>query len=72
VQHVVRDVLVNAVERYRAIAAGAVVLDADTGEVLAMGSVPDFDPNNPFNALEKDRLNRMSAGVYEMGSTIKT
>jgi cell division protein FtsI (penicillin-binding protein 3) len=72
VQHVVRDVLVNAVDRYRAIAAGAVVLDANTGEVLAMGSIPDFDPNNPFNALEKDRLNRMSAGVYEMGSTIKT
>jgi cell division protein FtsI (penicillin-binding protein 3) len=37
-----------------------------------MASVPDFDPNNPFNALEKDRLNRMSAGTYEMGSTIKS
>ncbi|QND52185.1 penicillin-binding protein 2 [Phyllobacterium sp. 628] len=72
VQHVVRDVLVNAVERYRAIAAGAVVLDVSTGEVLAMASIPDFNPNNPFNALEKDRLNRMSAGVYEMGSTIKS
>lgn len=37
-----------------------------------MASVPDFDPNNPVNALDKDRLNRMSAGTYEMGSTIKT
>ncbi|QPC88207.1 penicillin-binding protein 2 [Mesorhizobium sp. NBSH29] len=72
VQHIVRDELVQAMEKYRAIAAGAVVLNAKTGEVVAMASLPDFDPNNPYNALEKDRLNRMSAGTYEMGSTIKS
>lgn len=72
VQHIVHDELSQAMERYKAIAAGAVVLNAKTGEVLAMASMPDFDPNNPFNAHEKDRLNRMSAGTYEMGSTIKS
>jgi cell division protein FtsI (penicillin-binding protein 3) len=72
VQHVVRDVVVQAMQKYSAIAAGAVVLNVNTGEVLAMASAPDFDPNNPYNALEKDRLNRMSAGTYEMGSTIKS
>ncbi len=72
VQHVIRDELGKAMERYRAIAAGAVVLDVHTGEVLGMASLPDYDPNNPFNALEKDRLNRMSAGTFEMGSTFKT
>lgn len=72
VQHIVRDVLVNAVERYRAIAAGAVILNVHTGEVVAMSSVPDYDPNNPVNALEKDRLNRMTAGTYELGSVIKS
>lgn len=72
VQHIMRDVLVKAMERYRAIAAGAVVLNVKTGEVIAMASVPDFDPNNPVDALDKDRLNRMSAGTYEMGSTIKS
>jgi cell division protein FtsI (penicillin-binding protein 3) len=72
VQHVVRDVVVNAMQKYKAVAAGAVVLNVNTGEVLAMASAPDFDPNNPYNALDKDRLNRMSAGVYEMGSTIKS
>lgn len=72
VQHIVRSEIVAALEKYRAIAAGAVVLDVRTGEVLALGSVPDFDPNNPFNALQNDRLNRMSAGLYEMGSTIKS
>ncbi|HTV69750.1 MAG TPA: penicillin-binding protein 2 [Rhizobiaceae bacterium] len=72
VQHIVRDEISVALEKYHAIAAGAVVLNAKTGEIIAMASVPDFDPNNPFNAQDKDRLNRMSAGLYEMGSTIKS
>ena len=72
VQHVLHDELAQAMDRYRAIGAGAVVLNVHTGEVVAMASLPDYDPNNPYNAMEKDRLNRMSAGVYEMGSTFKT
>ena len=72
VQHIVRDEIQAAMEKYRAVAAGAVVINVKTGEILAMGSVPDFDPNNPFNAQDKDRLNRMSAGLFEMGSTIKS
>jgi cell division protein FtsI (penicillin-binding protein 3) len=72
VQHIVRDELERAMERYRAVAAGAVVLNVKTGEVLAMASLPDFDPNNPYNAHDKDRLNRMSAGLFEMGSTVKS
>ncbi|WP_419914865.1 peptidoglycan D,D-transpeptidase FtsI family protein [Hoeflea sp.] len=71
VQHIVRDELATAMQRYQAIAAGAVVLNAKTGEVLAMSSLPDYDPNLPAQALEKDRLNRMSAGTFEMGSTFK-
>ena len=72
VQHVVHDELSRAMERYKATAAGGVILNVKTGEVMAMVSLPDYDPNNPFNAQEKDRLNRMSAGTAEMGSTIKT
>ncbi len=71
VQAIVHDELQLAMERYRAIAAGAVVLDVHTGEVIAMASLPDYDSNNPAEALDPDRLNRMSAGLYEMGSTFK-
>jgi len=70
-QYILHDELSGALERYHAVAAGGVILNARTGEVLAMASLPDYDPNNPYNALEKDRLNRMSAGVFEMGSTFK-
>ncbi|WP_428697826.1 peptidoglycan D,D-transpeptidase FtsI family protein [Stappia sp.] len=71
VQHVVRDELSKALERYRAIAGVGIVLDVETGEVVAMSSLPDFDPNDRAQALEKDRLNRASGGVFEMGSVFK-
>jgi cell division protein FtsI (penicillin-binding protein 3) len=72
VQHVLRDELRAAVDRYQAIAASGIVLDVHTGEVLAMVSLPDFDPNNPVDALKPDRLNRMSAGAFELGSVFKS
>ncbi len=72
VQHIVRDEVKNALDRYHAIAAGAVVLNAKTGEIVAMASVPDFNPNNPVGAHDKDKFNRMTAGTFEMGSTIKS
>jgi cell division protein FtsI (penicillin-binding protein 3) len=42
-----------------------------TGEILAMVSLPDYDPNDPRQALDKTRLNRLTTGVFEMGSTFK-
>lgn len=72
VQHFVRETLAEVMEKYRAIAAAGVVLDVHSGEIVAMSSLPDYNPNKPVDALKKDRLNRMSAGVYEMGSTFKT
>ena len=72
VQHVLRDELIGAMGRYQAVAATGIVLDVHTGEVLAMSSVPDYDPNRPAEALQPDRLNRMTAGVFEMGSVFKT
>ncbi|MEJ1161555.1 peptidoglycan D,D-transpeptidase FtsI family protein [Prosthecomicrobium sp. N25] len=72
VQHVVRDELSAAKERYQAVAAVGIVLDVHTGEVIAMSSLPDYDPNDPAQALEKDRMNRATGGVFEMGSVFKT
>jgi cell division protein FtsI (penicillin-binding protein 3) len=71
VQHALRDELVEAREKFKAQAAAGVVFDVRTGEVVAMVSEPDFDPNNPRQALESNRINRLTTGVYEMGSTFK-
>ena len=71
VQHVLREELINAITTYRAKAAAGVVIDVQSGEVVAMVSLPDYDPNYREQALDKDRLNRMTSGVYELGSVFK-
>ena len=72
VQHFIRDALAEAMDKYKAIAAAGVVLNVHTGEIVGMSSLPDYDPNDPKLANKPDRLNRMSAGLFEMGSTFKT
>jgi cell division protein FtsI (penicillin-binding protein 3) len=72
VQAIVRDAVTNAVVNFQAKGGGAVVLDVHTGEVIAMASAPDFDPNNPNASAAEGWLNRMSNGTFEMGSTFKT
>lgn len=72
VQHAVRDELTRAMERYKAMASVGVVLDAKTLEVVAMSSLPDYDPNNPAEALDPVRMNRAMTGVFELGSVFKT
>ena len=71
VQHALRDELVKARDKFKAIAAAGVVLNVRTGEIVAMVSEPDFDPNNPRQALDPTRINRLTTGVFEMGSTFK-
>ncbi|HEX5867107.1 MAG TPA: penicillin-binding protein 2, partial [Beijerinckiaceae bacterium] len=70
-QHALRDELAKALDKYKAKAAAGTVVDVNTGEVVALVSLPDFDPNNPVDALDKERINRINVGVYEMGSTFK-
>ncbi len=67
----VRDELAKGLEKFKAKAAAAAILDVNTGEVIALASLPDYDPNNPSDALAPDHINRMNVGVYEMGSTFK-
>jgi cell division protein FtsI (penicillin-binding protein 3) len=71
VEHALRDELLKAKEKYKAKAASGLVSNVRTGEIVAMVSVPDFDPNSPKEAHDPDRINRLTTGVYEMGSTFK-
>jgi cell division protein FtsI (penicillin-binding protein 3) len=71
VQHMLRDELSKAIDKFKAKAGAGAIVDVNTGEVVSLVSLPDFDPNNPVDALEKDRINRINVGVYEMGSTFK-
>jgi cell division protein FtsI (penicillin-binding protein 3) len=71
VEHALRDELLKAKDKFHAKAASGLVTNVRTGEIIAMVSVPDFDPNNPKEAHDPDRINRLTTGVYEMGSTFK-
>ena len=71
VQFALRDELVKAREKFNAKAAAGIITDVNTGEIVAMVSEPDYDPNNPREANDPTRINRLTTGVYEMGSTFK-
>ncbi len=71
-QYLMRQELLQAKKKYHAIGAAAIVMDIHSGEVLAMSSVPDFDPLKPKQVLQRKRFNRMSRGVFELGSVFKT
>ncbi len=69
--HALRDELEGGMGRFRAKAAAGMIIDVDTGEVLALESLPDFDPNDPGDMRDPTKINRICVGVYEMGSTFK-
>ena len=71
VQFALRDELIAAREKFKAKASSGVILNVNTGEIVALVSEPDYDPNNPREANDPTRINRLTTGVYEMGSTFK-
>ncbi|MGA7744243.1 MAG: penicillin-binding transpeptidase domain-containing protein [Polyangia bacterium] len=64
--------LEEAVSKHGAKAATSVMIDPRTGEILAMASVPGYNPNNPSDAAERGARNRAIADAYEPGSIMKT
>lgn len=72
VQHALADELASAVATFRAKAAAGIVMDVGNGEILALSSLPDFDPNEAGQASKDGLFNRITLGVFEMGSTFKT
>jgi len=70
-QTILHDELNGAMSQFHAIGAGGLVMDISTGEILAMVSLPDFDPTRAGTASDSEKFNRDTLGVYEMGSTFK-
>jgi cell division protein FtsI (penicillin-binding protein 3) len=71
VQHAMRDELVAARTKFKALAVAGLLTDVRTGEIISMVSLPDYNSNNPREALDPTRINRLTTGVFEMGSTFK-
>ena len=70
-QHIMRRELQSAIREFRATGGAGAIMDVNTGEILAAVSLPDFDPNDIRKEDRKNMFNRLTQGVYEMGSTFK-
>jgi cell division protein FtsI (penicillin-binding protein 3) len=71
VQGALEDELRRGMLATNALGAAGIVLDVDTGEVMAMASLPEFDPNTAGASGAKNVFNRATNGVYELGSVFK-
>ena len=71
VQGALEDELRRGMLSVNAVGAAGIVLDVDSGEVLALASLPEFDPNRIDAEGEKLMFNRVTNQVYELGSTFK-
>lgn len=71
IQALAYDEINKAVDHHRAKAGSAIVLDAQTGEILALVNSPAYDPNQPGDAGSELRRNRAVTDMIEPGSTMK-
>ena len=71
VQQALEAELGAAMAKFSAIGAAGVVMDIKTGEVIALTSMPELNPNKPAQQGPDAAFNRATLGVYELGSTFK-
>ncbi|MBT8537313.1 penicillin-binding protein 2 [Polynucleobacter paneuropaeus] len=71
IQYLAYNAVKNAVEEHHAKAGGAVVLDTQTGEILALANYPSYNPNDRRNLTGEQLRNRVLTDTFEPGSTMK-
>ena len=72
IQYIIDDELNRALEIFGATGGGALLMDVKSGEVLSLVSLPNFDINKRANITDKKYTNKITKGVYELGSIFKT
>jgi len=70
-QYIVEEEIENVYYKYNAASVSAIVIDYDTGEILALANIPKYDPNNPDEFSPSDRRNRAVTDLFEPGSIFK-
>ena len=72
IQFLIKKELDKALETFEATGGGALLMNVENGEILSLVSLPDFNINNRANIDDKKYLNKITKGVYELGSIFKT
>ena len=71
-QHIIREELLQAQKDFDTIGSGALLMNIHTGEIISMMSLPDYDLNRRFTINNDVYTNKITKGVYELGSVFKT
>ena len=71
-QHLIREELINAQSDFNNIGSGAILMNVENGEILALVSLPDYDLNQRVSISDNIYTNKITLGVYELGSVFKT
>ena len=72
IQYLIREELMNSQNIFKNIGSAAILMDINTGDILSMVSLPDFDLNKRNKLSDLKFINRATKGVYEFGSVFKT
>ena len=72
VQFLIREELIKFQKIFKNIGSASILMDANNGEILSMVSLPDFDINKRKTIKDLNYINRVTKGVYELGSVFKT
>ena len=72
IQHVINKELKKSINTFNANGAGALLMDADNGEVISLVSLPDFDLNKREKINSDEFTNKITKGIFELGSIFKT
>ena len=72
IQHIIDEDLKEAMVTFKASGAGALLIDSENGEVLSLVSLPNFNINERLKIVDKNYINKITKGVYELGSIFKT
>ena len=72
IQHIINEDLKEAMETFKASGAGALLINSENGEVLSLVSLPNFNINERLKIVDKNYINKITKGVYELGSIFKT
>ena len=71
-QHLIREELINAQSDFYNIGSAAILMDVQNGEILSLISLPDYDLNKRISISDDIYINKITLGVYELGSVFKT
>lgn len=71
IQHITEEALAEVMTKHTPISASVIVLRPRTGEILALATLPNFDPNDVLHSTDDQRRDRLIADIMEPGSTFK-